>query len=72
MRSNWLLHIVTELCTLAITHTYKYPNIRINRRTATNSEPGTHSGKMIVYTTYHCPEVPNLFSPVSSGEVSER
>jgi len=50
---------------------YKYPNICVNMRTATNLEPGTDSGKMIVFTTYHSPEVPNLCSPVSGGEVSE-
>jgi len=51
---------------------YKYPNIRVNRCTATNIEPETYSGKMIVFTTYHCPEVPSLGSPVSGGEFSER
>jgi hypothetical protein len=48
---------------------YKYRNIRVNRRTATNLEPRIYSGKIIVLTTHHCPEVPNLGSPVSGGEV---
>jgi hypothetical protein len=61
-----------ELCTLAVKHMYKYPRIRVNRRIATNLEPRAYLGRMIVVTTYHCPDVPNLGSPVSGSEVSER
>jgi hypothetical protein len=40
-----------------------------------NLEPRACLSKIIVVTTYHCPDVPdvpNLGSPVSGSEVSER
>jgi hypothetical protein len=51
---------------------YEYQSISVNVRIVTGLELGTYSGKIIVFTTYHCTEVPNLASPVSGSEVSER